>query len=435
VTGRARLILLVATGAVLAGCLAAAVLLAVQLVSGVGIDAELSRIREQGAPAASVELTAPPFPKSMNAASVYAEAVAEMHRCGIYSSTDTFRAFCCKRNRDADPRLSSQVRAALPRCGRVISLAQRASRMPLCRFPIEWKKGASATMPHYEHVKQLAAIVMAKAIVEAREGRGDEALRLVGTAFAMSQSLKDEPAIMAQSARLTLVRQASHALRECLAHGGFGAAQARCLLATVSRIDLTDSVRIAMCGERTFGIGVFEDLRENPEGLGLGPPGITACEILQRTLTNADEMCYLRRMAEQVKAARLPYRKIRGAGTAHEMPCPEYAVVSLALVPSVECAALWRDQAIAELAGSQAALALELYRLRFGRYPVTLADLRAKLACRLPKDPFSGKALVYRQRGRGYVLYSIGPDLTDDGGDPPRPSPDSCRGDILWKKT
>jgi hypothetical protein len=33
-------------------------------------------------------------------------------------------------------------------------------------------------------------------------------------------------------------------------------------------------------------------------------------------------------------------------------------------------------------------------------------------------DPFDGQPLRYRNQGTGYVLYSIGPDLKDDGGKP-----------------
>lgn len=63
-------------------------------------------------------------------------------------------------------------------------------------------------------------------------------------------------------------------------------------------------------------------------------------------------------------------------------------------------------------------LALDLaeYRLRFGSYPPTLAHL-SKLESDTPRiDPFTGKAFVYRLEEEGYLLYSFGPNLRDDGG-------------------
>ena len=46
------------------------------------------------------------------------------------------------------------------------------------------------------------------------------------------------------------------------------------------------------------------------------------------------------------------------------------------------------------------------------------------------EDPFTGRRLCYRPSGYSYVLYSFGPDLTDDGGLPLLDDQDSNRGDI-----
>ncbi|HLJ57486.1 MAG TPA: hypothetical protein VKT77_20780 [Chthonomonadaceae bacterium] len=40
-----------------------------------------------------------------------------------------------------------------------------------------------------------------------------------------------------------------------------------------------------------------------------------------------------------------------------------------------------------------------------------------------PHDPFTSQPLHYRRDGQGFVLYSVGQDLKDDGGnDTPPPS-------------
>jgi hypothetical protein len=45
-----------------------------------------------------------------------------------------------------------------------------------------------------------------------------------------------------------------------------------------------------------------------------------------------------------------------------------------------------------------------------------LAELAPSYLETVPVDPFDGQPLRYRTQGAGYVLYSIGPDLKDDGG-------------------
>ncbi len=37
---------------------------------------------------------------------------------------------------------------------------------------------------------------------------------------------------------------------------------------------------------------------------------------------------------------------------------------------------------------------------------------------RVSKDPCSGNSLLYRKEGRGFLLYSAGPDPQDDQGAP-----------------
>jgi len=93
----------------------------------------------------------------------------------------------------------------------------------------------------------------------------------------------------------------------------------------------------------------------------------------------------------------------------------QLAVASLAYIMSNTSADA--DRVLARRAVLQAALGLEVYRQRHGRYPDSLRDL-ACLHWPLSDDPFSGKPLVYRRRGNDYLLYSLGVDLDDDRGRP-----------------
>jgi hypothetical protein len=65
-------------------------------------------------------------------------------------------------------------------------------------------------------------------------------------------------------------------------------------------------------------------------------------------------------------------------------------------------------------------LGIQRYRLRTGRLPAQLSELVPEYLAALPHDFMSGKALLYRLRpGAGdFLLYSVGEDGKDDGGDP-----------------
>jgi hypothetical protein len=74
------------------------------------------------------------------------------------------------------------------------------------------------------------------------------------------------------------------------------------------------------------------------------------------------------------------------------------------------------------------AFVLAAYRQDQGRYPEKLDKLAPKYLAKIPDDLFSRKPLIYRPEGKGYLLYSVGPNGTDDEGRGPDDAP---RGDDL----
>jgi hypothetical protein len=77
---------------------------------------------------------------------------------------------------------------------------------------------------------------------------------------------------------------------------------------------------------------------------------------------------------------------------------------------------------IAHLRTTDVALAVRRYRLGADKLPDKLADLVPAYLEAVPKDPFDGNDLRYTILEPGFVVYSIGEDLSDDGGKerPPR---------------
>jgi hypothetical protein len=64
-----------------------------------------------------------------------------------------------------------------------------------------------------------------------------------------------------------------------------------------------------------------------------------------------------------------------------------------------------------------AVLSVMRYEKEKGRYPASLDELvKAGYLKKLPMDPYSDDPLVYRKTESGFILYSFGMDLKDDGG-------------------
>ena len=79
-----------------------------------------------------------------------------------------------------------------------------------------------------------------------------------------------------------------------------------------------------------------------------------------------------------------------------------------------------------------AGIALRRFQLRHGRYPEQLAQLAPEFLPEVPRDAVDGKPLRYRPTDAGsFVLYSIGDDGTDDGGDAANPRKEGTQ---VWQK-
>ena len=73
-----------------------------------------------------------------------------------------------------------------------------------------------------------------------------------------------------------------------------------------------------------------------------------------------------------------------------------------------------------------AALALQRFKLAQGHFPTQLAELVPAYVTSIPRDPVDGQPLRYRLLADGnFLLYSVGENGVDDGGNPARADRDS----------
>jgi hypothetical protein len=91
------------------------------------------------------------------------------------------------------------------------------------------------------------------------------------------------------------------------------------------------------------------------------------------------------------------------------------AMLSL-LLPAVTQVVVAEDRAEQRVRNLRVAMALAAWRAKNGQYPERLDELSQGGLIDPPLDVFTERPLVYRRETRGYVLYSLGPNETDDGG-------------------
>jgi hypothetical protein len=107
-----------------------------------------------------------------------------------------------------------------------------------------------------------------------------------------------------------------------------------------------------------------------------------------------------------------------------------------ALMPAIARVAKINRRTQANLRAAMVALAVERYRIKHERWPETLgAVVEARLLLAVPLDPCNGQPLRYQVRADGIIVYSVGLDGNDDGGQINRAhfdEPGSDLGMRLW---
>lgn len=113
-------------------------------------------------------------------------------------------------------------------------------------------------------------------------------------------------------------------------------------------------------------------------------------------------------------------RKLRG-------PFKHRYLLSAIAIPNTSRAFdnLVKNETLRQLA--IAALALKRFELRHAKLPRDLTELQPEFLRDLSMDFYDGKPVRYRLKGGGtFILYSVGPDFRDDGGEAGK--------DLIWPK-
>ena len=436
------------------GCLAALIIVALFLLALAvtagrthrALERKRDQLRAAGILKDLADLVPRVPPGERNAADIYQQAldahatpgagVDDLDAVGA-SPTDLFSSWTDHQQAAARRIVSANARA--------LALAAQASRTPACAFPVDWTEPYAAVFPHLSRLRDLTRVLPLQAKVLAADGSPDLALAVCGVMLRVADHTKAEPTLTSQLVAYVIQGGAVAAIEDVLATTDPSPQACRALYAQLAAVDqLSPSVRAAQ-GELASGSLLFSRFRDgsiadpgspHPSGWQLGPsgwepPNAGAWPIYQSLggpLLDLDELTYLGLMEMHIEALTSPppqsSRRARDADAAFS-DIPSYrALITDLIKPTVATSVASRDTKQALIGAAQIALALRIYRSERGRYPDSLADLE-RAGWKLPRDPFTDPPQPYRYRrdGPGFILWSLGPDATDQGGSSPTPGP------------
>jgi tRNA A-37 threonylcarbamoyl transferase component Bud32 len=324
------------------------------------------------------------------------------------------------------------LRTELDKVAAALAEARMMDRYPEGRIPVVWSRsGLTTLMAEHVDVRQVSGLLYCDAVVQADEGNVAGALRSCHGVFNCGRVIGEDPAAFPQLIRIAVVRFSLAALERALSQGEAEEAVLAALQRVVAEEAAHPRLSVAARGERgmlhwtmsavaagdvspkTFAQSMelagakreqeLEIQKLFADSLQAGPGVRPAHAQLLRQMNGWVQITGLA-LSEQPSRAREWGEAVGASGN----------VLLTLLAPNAgfitEAAILLQ----ARLNSALAAVAVECYRRVHGTWPADLEALVPAYLTHVPQDPYDGKPLRYRRVADGVVLYSVGPDRTDN---------------------
>jgi hypothetical protein len=332
-------------------------------------------------------------------------------------------------NRRLSPDLSASIRGVLRPIEPILERARQLESFPGGRYPLKYERITFETLlPNAQNSRTVVRLLQLDVADLAERGDIDGALASSRAILGAARSLGDEPFLVSQLVREALEAVAIEGIERAMALGEAGDGS---LAATRDALAVEDEAPLlidTLRGERAAYVDICEKLATNvidiKELSGEKPAARPPAGNREIPFYRDSQALGLLLLTREVEIAKRPLHDQMALWDAFErdlkLPTDRirrarYAVVYLMIPGTRACAdAYIRTRAL--LRCSELAIGLERLRKRNGRWPKPGESLAQILPDGPPIDPFSGKPLRWTETPEGLVVYSVGFDRKDDGG-------------------
>ncbi len=253
---------------------------------------------------------------------------------------------------------------------------------------------------------------------------------------------RTEQVLIADLVRMSGLRLASRTLEHVLEWGEVSEPLLKEIQTLYAQEMPAIQLRNTLVAERVFSLVLYQNIIGSTRGYEPVPvnqgqeanfPVLPDVGFCQRPWFRAMVVSYLRNVARLIAALEKPFPQ---ALTRAEQICEKWAKEKFVPLSSILAQAMERffEHAAtceAEARSAIVGIAVKRYLTAQGTLPASLAELVPTYLSEVPLDPFTGDSLLYRREGRGFVIYSVGQNRMDDGGDltlTPGPEPSADAG-------
>src|SRR5665213_2234543 len=345
-----------------------------------------------------------------------------------------------------------------------IELLHQVLDRPVLDFELDYKKGAELPLPHLAQMKRAVQKLDAATVCDLHFGDTGAAETNILTMLGLVQKNAAEGLLISHLVRIAITAIAVTPTWELLQATNLTDAQLAALQKGWEQMDFLSDATNAFVTERAWVINEIEKLRASPgefakvfggtsfmsgfgssassgwwESLTERPRYVIGETMWRSTWSYSDELHTLKSetvILETLRAmqtnrsqfykvdydamnTRLSSLGITNSGAAlfRALEIPDFSDYfgGVGLGPVVN--KMIQIETARRVV--VAAIALKRFQLKHGKLPGSLDELSPEFFAKVPIDPYDGKPLRYHPKADGrYLLYSVGEDGVDDGGNP-----------------
>lgn len=406
--------------------IAAGALLAILLVAnaiwvwrtGPRLEKKLAALRAEGDPLSLADLARDPIPPEKNAAVLLRRARSDLEAINK-ELTDVYDSEGYEEGRLSEAELKT-IRTSLETYPKVIPLLEQAAACEDYDPQLDYTVGPAAflagQMDHLSHPRTVARVLRARVPLLLADGKREEAMETCLVMFRLGRHFDRQPMVVGYLVSLACRGVAVEASNLVLQAGPLPDDAREALETELALHDGTDAYQHALKTERAYGL---ESIRTMP-GRNIW--------IVGRALWNDAECYYLDMIDRHLAAASRPYAEVVATTPATAPNKTGFRVLADLAEPAIAVGREAMERTRAAIRCLRVLNAVQR-RVEQGVAVPKLADLG--LPAVATTDPFTGKPLHLKKTPEGWLVYSVGKDLTDDGGElgdyrdvgvgPPRP--------------
>jgi hypothetical protein len=428
------------------------------------LEEQLQKLRETGIPTTIEELNLPDIPDDKNARFLYEEAaglqrsLSEKHK-ELWASFPVW-GYVMPWDKVSEEKKKKVIDYILNNSefNRLCQILEKAVTME-CRFidadrHLQWLDEDYA---YLTYMRRLARVLTDKTTIEVHYGDINEALKYILTGLKLGDAILNEPESIAVLVYVDMVKTTLKNLQDIIKKISARSNDSTTVDVRIyqeilknirmkQNINLTEKFTKYMLveGSVIFShykntakeiLKVTETEKTKEEMVRMSKKYLNRLtkEVLKEMFLESgeaditefiekQEIIYLNSIRRIIPLTKKPYHKISNKlekffeEIGKEIKNKRYAF-GLLLPPCLIKKVFLETARYKTLTGTvEMGIANVIFKKQNGRYIDKLSELIPEILPILPVDPFTGKNYIYKRKGMGFIVYSVGENLTDDGG-------------------